>query len=207
MSELYLIEFFVDRLLIDYQTAKDAGGDAAYMLKMTAIGFPSVDIHPVKNSEGVNYFSKGGNNSERSLGLDLRAGKAFHIASPPLDLVKKMANNPLSIRLFREGDSFPLSTAEVPLSGCLCDQVSATDRLIHACGVDLLRKNDNNNILIYPTRCLLHISSADSWIGLMKARCSNRMSSGAGSGSWIQAVTLRGASTSRSASPATGGTS
>ncbi|XP_043273306.1 uncharacterized protein [Venturia canescens] len=128
VEQLYLLELTIDKLRLPAEKFKDVacvdGADCSIVVKVKFLDFPTFEI-----SQRDFYFAKASpRDSEGS--LDFSSGRACLFVKQPRDLVREMQNKPLKIGIFCAGDTYPIAETEVPLAGCLCDQISmaANDR-------------------------------------------------------------------------------
>lgn len=122
-EQLYLLELLVDRLKIPEEKFKDAavvdGSECPLVVKMKFLDFPAFEI-----SQKDFYFTRPAAAPEDDGSRDFSAGRTCLFVRKPKVLVREMQSSPLKIGIFCAGDTYPLAETEVPLSGCLCNQVS-----------------------------------------------------------------------------------
>lgn len=117
MSRIYFLEIIIYDLNLEDQIIKDSG-DTVFLVKVNFIDLPPFQI------TRQNLSTASIKPVEDPSRLEFRAGQACHFTITPDKLAKKIIKHPFSVKIFRRGDSFPMCLAELPLSGCLCDQVS-----------------------------------------------------------------------------------
>lgn len=117
-EQLYLLELMVGRLILVPEKMREVG-DSRLVIKIKFIDFPVFEI------SRADFDSARSSPPDAEDGsLDFSAGKSCLFTKQPRDLVQAMQSSPLRIGVFCFGDTYPLAESEVPLSGCLCDQVA-----------------------------------------------------------------------------------
>ncbi|XP_012258891.2 uncharacterized protein LOC105687660 [Athalia rosae] len=117
-ERLYLLELTVGRLCLTDEKLKEIR-DGHLVVKIKFIDFP---VFEVSRNDFSSARPTPRNSADGS--LDYYAGKSCLFTMQPRDLVRGMQSDPLRIGVFCHGDTFPIAEAEVPVSGCLCDQVA-----------------------------------------------------------------------------------
>lgn len=117
-EQLYLLELMVGRLSLVSEKIKEVR-DCQLVVKIKFIDFPVFEISRNDFNSAVPSPPDAQNGS-----LEYSAGKSCLFTKQPRDLVQGMQSNPLRIGVFCLGDTYPIAESEIPLSGCLCDQVA-----------------------------------------------------------------------------------
>ncbi|XP_046737177.1 uncharacterized protein LOC124405953 [Diprion similis] len=117
-EQLYLLELMVGKLRLLPEKMKDVG-DRHLVIKIKFVDFPVFEI-----SRGDFTSTKPSPPDTEDGSLDFSAGKSCLFTKQPRDLVLGMQSNPLRVGVFCTGDTYPIAESEVPMSGCLCDQVA-----------------------------------------------------------------------------------
>ncbi|XP_015589153.1 uncharacterized protein LOC107264888 [Cephus cinctus] len=139
-EQLYMLEILVKGLSLCPDKIEDPNTNTL-CVRIKFIDIPTFEIGPEELTmvrktceripeEVLEVESKVGDRS-----VKLNAGKSCLFAKPPCELVRAMHSRPLKVGVYKiaaravcgvVGEPFPICEARVPLSGCLCDQVSTT---------------------------------------------------------------------------------
>lgn len=115
-EQLYLVELTVEKLKLTEEKVQDIN-DCPLVVKVKLIDFPILEI-----SRQDFYFVKPSQRDSNGT-LEFAVGKCCLFTKQPRDLMRMMQSTPMKIGIFGAGDRFPIAETEIPLSGCLCDQV------------------------------------------------------------------------------------
>ncbi|XP_046412007.1 uncharacterized protein LOC124175649 [Neodiprion fabricii] len=136
-EQLYMVELLVDKLNLSPDKVREAG-TAPLSVHLKFVDFPAFEISQAEFVTAKKQSDKDASlNSDRKTGaeglVDFSAGKSCLFTKQPRDLVQAMQSQPLKIGVYKtrekvpceppKGDK-PICETQVPLSGCLCDQVA-----------------------------------------------------------------------------------
>ncbi|XP_014219085.1 uncharacterized protein LOC106647287 [Copidosoma floridanum] len=122
---LYLVELTVERLKLTADKYREDFAELPPLVKLKFLDFPVFEITPRRDADDTAHHPPvPPDEYDESEGLIYACGKSVLFVRKPRDLVSAMKAQPLKVGVFREGDTFPVAEASIPLSGCLCDQVT-----------------------------------------------------------------------------------
>lgn len=137
-EQLYMVELLVDKLSLSSDKLRDAG-TAPLIVRLKFVDFPAFEISQAEfaTAKGQKDKVAGSVSPDPKTGaeclIDFSAGKSCLFTKKPRDLVTAMQSRPLRISVYKMREKIPCGNAnddksicetQVPLSGCLCDQVA-----------------------------------------------------------------------------------
>ena len=135
-EQLYMLELLVERLNLSSEKIQEIGS-SPLSVRLDFLDFPTFEINEeefwsaIKRKEMQTTLST--QRKSKAGSLDLSAGKSCLFPKKPSELVTAMRSQPLKITVQKHTEKKicssikndpPICKSEVPLSGCLCDQVA-----------------------------------------------------------------------------------
>ncbi|KAG7202674.1 hypothetical protein KM043_009848 [Ampulex compressa] len=116
-EQIYIIEILVHKLQLTPGKIKDMG-DYPVAVKIKFLDFPVFEITredfysvkpPPRDEDGTLHFM---------------IGRSCLFIEQPKELVRELQSTAVKVGVFRVGDTYPTAETEIPLPGCLCDQIA-----------------------------------------------------------------------------------
>lgn len=135
-EQLYMLELLVDRLNLTPDKIRQIGS-TPLSVRLDFLDFPSFEINEEEfwsaQKRKDKQTSLQAERKSRDGSLDFSAGKSCLFPKKPGELVKAMRSKPLRVSVYKitkkepcksDLKDDPVCKSEVPLTGCLCDQVA-----------------------------------------------------------------------------------
>lgn len=112
-----MVEMLVHKLVLTEGKIKDIG-EHPVVIKIKFLEFPVFEI------TRHDFYSLKPALPEEDGTLHFMIGRSCLFVIQPKELVDELKSATIKVGVFRVGDTYPIAETEIPLPGCLCDQVA-----------------------------------------------------------------------------------